>query len=196
MKKLGILGGTFDPIHYGHLWFAEFARESFSLDKVFLIPNKMPPHRDVPNASPKQRYEMTLLAAIDNPYLEVLPIELEREGLSYTIDTLRELKKIYPNDELYLLLGKDAFCDFLKWKSPYEILEVAKIIVGNRKEGDLNDSIKSFLEEYGNKIFFLDFPYFPISAREIRERVENGLSIKYLVPKLVEEYIIKNRLYK
>ncbi|ACI18343.1 nicotinate-nucleotide adenylyltransferase [Dictyoglomus thermophilum] len=193
--KIGILGGTFDPIHYGHLWFAEYARERFKLDKVFFIPNKIPPHRETPLATSKQRYEMVLLATLSNPCFEVLPIELEREGISYMVDTIRDLSSCFSFDELYLLLGNDAFRDFLKWKEPYKIIEKASIIVGSRGIEDYSSDLKNFIKNFENKIFFLDFPYYPISAKEIRERVKRGLSIKYLVPESVEDYIIKNGIY-
>ncbi|ACK42556.1 MULTISPECIES: nicotinate-nucleotide adenylyltransferase [Dictyoglomus] len=193
--KIGILGGTFDPIHYGHLWFAEYAREKFKLDKVFFIPNRVPSHREIPIATSKQRYEMVLLATLNNPYFEVLPIELEREGVSYMVDTIRDLSTYFSNAELYLLLGNDAFRDFLKWKDPYKIVEKVSIIVGSRGEEYYTNDLKDFIKTFENKIFFLDFPYYPISAKEIRDRVKKGLSIKYLVPENVEEYIIKNSVY-
>ncbi len=193
--KIGILGGTFDPIHYGHLWFAEYAREKFKLDKVFFIPNRVPPHRETPVATSKQRYEMVLLATLSNPYFEVLPIELEREGISYMVDTIRDLSTYFSNAELYLLLGNDAFRDFLKWKDPYKIVEKVSIIVGSRGEEHYTNDLKDFINAFENKIFFLDFPYYPISAKEIRDRVKKGLSIKYLVPDSVEEYILKNSVY-
>ncbi|MGB9768448.1 MULTISPECIES: nicotinate-nucleotide adenylyltransferase [Dictyoglomus] len=193
--KIGILGGTFDPIHYGHLWFAEYAREKFKLDKVFFIPNRVPPHREIPIATSKQRYEMVLLATLNNPYFEVLPIELEREGVSYMVDTIRDLSTYFSNAELYLLLGNDAFRDFLKWKDPYKIVEKVSIIIGSRGEEYYTNDLKDFIKTFENKIFFLDFPYYPISAKEIRDRVKKGLSIKYLVPENVEEYIIKNSVY-
>jgi nicotinate-nucleotide adenylyltransferase len=195
MKRIGVLGGTFDPIHYGHLWFAEYAREKFQLGKVFFIPNKLPPHREIPEATSKQRYEMVMLAILNNPYFEVLPIELERKGFSYTVDTLRDLSSLFHNTEIYLLLGQDAFKYFLTWKDPFDILKLSKIVVGNRGENYFSEEINRLVEKFEDRIFFLEFPYFPISAREIRDRIKKGLSIKYLVPELVESYIIKNRIY-
>lgn len=193
--RIGIFGGTFDPIHLGHLWFAEYAREKFDLNKVFFIPNKNPPHRETPKATSKQRYEMVLLATLNNPYFEVLPIELEREGISYMVDTVRDLSSYFIEDELFLLIGKDAFKDFLSWKDPYHIVEKTKIIIGSRGYEEFSEELQYFIKSFESRIFFLDFPFYPISAKEIRERVKNGLSIKYLVPDLVEEYIIKNGIY-
>lgn len=193
--RIGIFGGTFDPIHFGHLWFAEYAREKFGLNKVFFIPNKNPPHRETPKATSKQRYEMVLLATLNNPYFEVLPIELERDGISYMVDTIKDLSSYFIEDELFLLIGNDAFKDFLSWKDPYQIIEKAKIIVGSRGYEEFSEELQYFIKNFGSKIFFLEFPFFPISAKEIRERVKDGLSIKYLVPDLVEEYIIKNGIY-
>jgi len=128
---------------------------------------------------------MVLLATLNNPYFEVLPIELEREGVSYMVDTIRDLSTYFSNAELYLLLGKD----------PYKIVEKVSIIVGSRGEEYYTNDLKDFIKTFENKIFFLDFPYYPISAKEIRDRVKKGLSIKYLVPENVEEYIIKNSVY-
>lgn len=193
-NKIGILGGTFDPIHNGHLWFAESAKESFNLEKIIFIPNKIPPHRNNPIASEKERYEMVLLATIDIPYFEVSDIEIRREGISYIIDTIEEIKNIY-KEELFLLLGSDAFSQFLTWKDPEKIIEFCNLIVGRRGEENFNLDLEDFINKYREKIFFLDFPYFPISAQEIRERIKNGKSIKNLVPPLVEKYIYKRRLY-
>jgi len=111
------------------------------------------------------------------------------------VDTIRDLSSCFSFDELYLLLGNDAFRDFLKWKEPYKIIEKASIIVGSRGAEDYSYDLKNFIKNFENKIFFLDFPYYPISAKEIRERVKRGLSIKYLVPESVEDYIIKNGIY-
>lgn len=193
--RIGVLGGTFDPIHFGHLWFAEYARERFNLAKVFFVPNKIPPHREPPKATSKQRYEMALLATLSNPYFEVLPIELEREGISYMVDTLEDLSTYFNTDDLFLLIGKDAFKDFLSWKEPHRIIEMVKIIVGSREAENFLPELKKFIKDFEDRIFFLEFPFFPISSKEIRERIKRGLSIRYLVPDLVEEYIIKNGIY-
>jgi len=193
--RIGIFGGTFDPIHFGHLWFAEYTREKFNLNKIFFIPNKNPPHREAPKATSKQRYEMVLLATLDNPYFEVLPIELEREGISYMVDTVKDLSSYFVEDELFLLIGKDAFKDFLSWKDPYQIIEKTKIIIGSRGYQEFTKELQHFIKTFENRFFFLEFPFYPISAKEIRERVKKGFSIKYLVPPLVEEYIIKNGIY-
>jgi nicotinate (nicotinamide) nucleotide adenylyltransferase len=170
-------------------------KRKFQLGKVFFIPNKLPPHREIPEATSKQRYEMVMLAILNNPYFEVLPIELERKGFSYTVDTLRDLSSLFHNTEIYLLLGQDAFKYFLTWKDPFDILKLSKIVVGNRGENYFSEEINRLVEKFEDRIFFLEFPYFPISAREIRDRIKKGLSIKYLVPELVESYIIKNRIY-
>jgi nicotinate-nucleotide adenylyltransferase len=193
--KIGILGGTFDPIHYGHLWFAESARISFSLEKVIFIPNKIPPHRNLPIAGEKERYEMTLLATINNPNFDVSDIEIKRKGISYIKDTLEEIKNIYEDKEIFLLIGGDAFSQFLTWKDPEGIIKICNLIIGKRGENIFSNELSNFIEKYKNKIFFLNFNHFPISAKEIRERIKKGESIKYLVPELVEIYIRKKNLY-
>ncbi|MGB9858174.1 MAG: nicotinate-nucleotide adenylyltransferase [Dictyoglomaceae bacterium] len=194
-NRIGILGGTFDPIHNGHLWFAESARENFFLEKVIFIPNKIPPHRDIPYAGEKERYEMVLLAISDNPYFDVWDIEIKREGKSYIVETLEEAQKIYKDKEIYLLLGIDAFNNILSWKDPERIVELSNLIVGNRGEKIFTKELEEFIKKFSKRIFFHDFPFFPISAQEIRERIQRGESIKYLVPSLVEMYIYKNKLY-
>ncbi len=194
-NKIGILGGTFDPIHNGHLWFAESARENFNLEKVIFIPNKIPPHRDIPFASERDRYEMILLAIIDIPYFEVSDIEIKRDGKSYLIDTLEEIRNMYKNKELFLLVGSDAFSQFLSWKEPERIIKLCNLIIGKRGEEIFNINLERFIKKNKDKIFFFNFPYLPISAQEIRERIKMGKSIKYLVPSLVERYIYKKGLY-
>lgn len=194
-NRIGILGGTFDPIHNGHLWFAESVREKFLLDKILFIPNKIPPHRDMPFATEIERYEMLLLATVDVPYFEVLDIEIKRQGKSFVVDTLEEVKKIYEGKELFLLLGMDAFSKFLSWKNPEKIIGLSNLIVGNRGEKIIDRDLEEFIEKHKNRIFFYDFHYLPISAQEIREKIQRGESIKYLVPPLVEKYIYKKELY-
>ncbi|MCS7202197.1 MAG: nicotinate-nucleotide adenylyltransferase [Dictyoglomus sp.] len=194
-NKIGILGGTFDPIHNGHLWFAESAKENFNLEKIIFIPNKIPPHRNIPLASEIERYEMVLLATINVSYFEVSDIEIRREGRSYIVDTLEEIKNLYRDKEIFLLLGSDAFSQFLSWKNPEKVINLCRLIVGKRGEENFNMDLEDFIEKYKEKILFFDFPYFPISAQEIRERIRMGRSIRYLVPPLVEEYIYKKRLY-
>ncbi|MEN2984708.1 MAG: nicotinate-nucleotide adenylyltransferase [Dictyoglomaceae bacterium] len=194
-NKIGILGGTFDPIHNGHLWFAESAKENFNLEKIIFIPNKIPPHRNIPLASEIERYEMVLLATINVSYFEVSDIEIKREGRSYIVDTLEEIKNLYRDKEIFLLLGSDAFSQFLSWKNPEKVINLCRLIVGKRGEENFNMDLEDFIEKHKEKILFFDFPYFPISAQEIRERIRMGRSIRYLVPPLVEKYIYKKRLY-
>ncbi|PMQ02369.1 MAG: nicotinic acid mononucleotide adenylyltransferase [Dictyoglomus sp. NZ13-RE01] len=193
--KIGIFGGTFDPIHNGHLWFAESVRVAFCLKKVIFIPNKIPPHRNIPSAGEKERYEMVLLAINDNPHFEVWDIEIKREGISYMVDTLEEIKKILQED-IYLLLGLDAFIYILSWKEPQKILDLAKIIVGSRGFYEFSDDLRLFIEKNKTNIIMFNFPYFPLSSSDIREKIKRGESIKYLVPSSVEEYIHKHNLYK
>jgi len=192
-KKLGILGGTFDPIHMGHLVLAEQVREKFQLERVIFIPSASPPHKTEQELSlADDRFEMTKLALEGNPYFFVSDIELKREGLSYTVETLRELKKLYKDSEIYFLTGSDVLNEITTWKDPEEIYKLAKIVIGVRPGFDKFDPENHFAK----KSIIVNITGIDISSTQIREKVSKGESIKYLVPLKVEEYIRKRNLYK
>lgn len=190
--KLGVLGGTFDPIHIGHLVLAEQVREKFQLEKIIFIPSASPPHKTEEKPSPADaRFEMTKLALEGNPFFSVSDIELKREGLSYTVDTLRKLKELYKNSELYFLTGSDVLDEITMWRDPEEIYELAKIVIGVRPGFDKFDLENHFAK----KSIIVNITGMDISSTQIREKVKSGETIKYLVPAKVEEYIKKKNLY-
>jgi len=200
-KKIGILGGTFDPIHYGHLIIAEEVRQSFDLEKIIFIPSGMPPHKAGLRVTPAEhRYNMVYNAIKTNDCFEVSRIELERTGYTYTVDTLRQLKSLFGNDtKLFFIVGADIIMDLLTWKEPRKIFEMCEFIATVRP-GYNNDSfineIEYLINVYGVKINIAYLPLIEISSTSIREKVRNKKSIKYLVPDATEAYILENELYR
>lgn len=199
-KKIGIMGGTFDPIHNGHLILAEHSRLEFNLDKILFIPTGNPPHKELKKVSDKShRYQMTLLAINSNPHFYISSIEVEKDYITYTVDTIESLLKIYKDTEIYFILGADSFCNIHLWKDYKKLLSLCHMIVLNRLDTEeqlLNKKIKSLKNNYEKSIHILESALIEISSTDIRNRVENNLSTKYLIPEAVEFYINKNRLYK
>ena len=193
MVKLAIMGGTFDPPHLGHLICAEEVYDHFEFDKVIFVPSARPPHKDDSKVLDAQhRYMMTFLATRDNPHFEVSRIELDRPGQSYSIETVRELKRKYGKDaEIYWIVGADSVLEMLSWKDVDELLSICKFVAINRPGYDLNQADQRFLK----KVQLFKVTDVDISASEIRGRVRQGESIKYLVPPDVESYIYENGLY-
>jgi len=193
--KIGIMGGTFDPIHIGHLVAAEEARAVFNLDKVIFVPNYQPPHKlSLPITDPEHRYAMVLLSIYTNPYFEVSRIEIERDGPSYAIDTVREFGKLYPDGEIYFITGADAIAEILSWKQGEEILKLCKFIAVTRPGYDIG-KVREKLCFLDNSVEFLKITEINISSTEIRKRVREGKPIRYLVLDTVENYIYKHNLY-
>lgn len=198
--RVGILGGTFDPIHVGHLVTAEAVRNEYKLDKVIFIPAAIPPHKQEQSVTPAlHRYIMTVLATYSNSYFEVSPIEMNRPGPSYTIDTIYELIEKYGEDtEFYFITGADAIAEIPTWDRIEELLGICQFIAATRQGCLPNvDNIKEYFGELGQKrIHRLNTPELEISSTDIRARIKNGISIKYIVPLPVEQYIYKEGLYK
>ncbi len=192
-EKLGIFGGTFDPIHLGHLIVASHVREVMQLDRIIFVPASTPPHKRGSEISPgDKRFAMIRAAVKDDPHAAASRIELDRGGVSYTIDTIRALKAMNPGAQLSLLIGMDNLIDFRSWKAPEAILEEATVIVMTRpgyEAGSGEKPLLRFME-------LCEVPYIGIASRDIRRRVANGKSIRYLVPEAVERYIQKNGLYR
>ncbi|MGB9839328.1 nicotinate-nucleotide adenylyltransferase [Thermovenabulum sp.] len=195
------MGGTFDPIHYGHLVAAEEARTNFDLSKVIFIPAGNPPHKkDYPVTDAEHRYIMTALAVNSNPFFEVSRVEIDREGYTYTVDTLKWFKEKYKDAvEIFFISGADAILDILTWKKVEEVMNYCTFIAATRPgytSEQLERKVKEVKEIYGKDIFVLKVTGMAISSTEIRKKVKNGQSIKYLVPEAVEYYILKNNLYR
>jgi len=198
--KIGIMGGTFDPIHFGHLIMAEYARETLDLDKVIFVPTGIHPLKVNKAISPSHiRVEMISLAIESNSCFEVSTIEIDKEGISYTIDTLRLLKGKYKSSELYFILGTDILFEIEKWKDFRQLSRICKLVLFHRA-GDtdsiVEDKIRQLKMQYGLKFEKIESPKIEISSTEIRNRVFNNKSIKYMLPQNVEEYIAGNNLYK
>jgi nicotinate-nucleotide adenylyltransferase len=212
-NKIGIFGGTFNPIHYGHLRAAEEVRERIGLEKVIFIPSCNPPLKAQEIARPEERYEMTRLAIDRNPFFDISDIECRRKGKSYTVETLSELKGLMPDKDIYLILGIDSFIEIPQWYRPEQLLEMTDFIVVSRPGfwfrelsdilGGLNledidrgeIDLKESVLKTGRKVLLMNITSLNISATMIRNLVRMGRSIKYLLPESVEYYIISNRLY-
>jgi nicotinate-nucleotide adenylyltransferase len=191
MSKVGVFGGTFDPIHYGHLITAQSVWEIRKLDKILFIPAFISPHKsDVKTSSPEDRLNMIRIAIKGVDFFDYSDIEIIKGGISYTVDTLRELKKKY--DEIEFIIGYDNIFEFHTWKDPDEIMKLAKIIVLKRK----SSHPPQFKDKYYNQAVFVQTRGIEISATDIRERVKNGLPINFLVPPRVMENIYNKKLYK
>lgn len=192
--KIGIMGGTFDPIHNAHIIIPRYAKEQFLLDRVIFMPGGNPPHK--PDVLDKHiRLKMTCIGVGDE--FEISSYEVEKEEYSYTLRTLEYLKKIYPDDELFFMIGEDSLNDIGKWYRPKDILSLCTLLVFPRgTSGALNETIKSKQQSLGGRIFAINAPIFGLSSSEIRERIHAGKSVRHMVPDAVLEYIEENNLYR
>jgi nicotinate-nucleotide adenylyltransferase len=195
----GILGGTFDPIHHAHLAVAELAREAFDLRRVLFIPAAQPPHKpDRPITAAAHRLAMVELAVAGNPSFEVSRLELERDGPSYTVDTVAALRLAAPDERLALILSADAYADFATWHEPARILELADVIVAARDGFAAPDPelLPRQFPSASAAVAFLDGPRIALSASDIRRMAAAGRSVRYLVPDAVAAYIGDHGLYQ
>jgi len=197
--RIGVLGGTFDPVHFGHLAIAEEARVRLSLDVVLLVPARLQPLRQEERLSPPEdRAAMLERAVMGNPGLQVSRIEFERPGPSYTVDTLALLRERYPRgSEFFFILGSDAIADLPRWKEPERLMTLCHFVVFQRPGCDF-DPRNLFLQFplLRERTIFLEGPRLEISATELRRRVRQGLPIRYQTPDAVVEYILSHRLYR
>jgi nicotinate-nucleotide adenylyltransferase len=197
---IGILGGTFNPIHLAHLRAAEVVREEMGLEKILFIPSGNPPHKpSYELADVKDRYNMTKCAISSNPNFELSVIEIEREGNSYTVDTLSELKKQYGQETtLYFIIGADILSELTSWKDYKKVFQLCEFVVVTRPGFDAAELVAAIgsSEEDSPKLHIIEMPLLDISSSDIRERIQTGRSIKYLVPDCVEEYIVKHGSYR
>ncbi len=198
------MGGTFDPIHYGHLLAAEESLVRFQLDEVVFVPTGNPPHKEEgPQLSAEDRYLMTVMATADNPRFRVSRIETDRVGLSFTLDTIRALRASYgKNTVMYFITGADAILDIMSWKEPEQVLEECCIIAATRPGYDLAKLEKALppgerkRRKTDPHVIVLEIPALAISSTDIRQRVREGRPIRYLVPESVVQYIDKNGFYR
>ncbi len=200
MKKIGIIGGTFDPVHYGHLILAEQARVEAALDQIIFMPAMVQPFKlNSQITEGSHRYAMLLEAVSANPYFSVSRRELDSSEISYTVHTLRECKADFGFDaELYFIIGTDAFLGMEKWYAAEELMENYSFIIGTRpgyKEQELKLLVKRIRETFHTTIIEINNSEVEISSTDIKRRIRQGKSIKYLLPEGVEEYIYHNKLY-
>ena len=211
--KIGILGGTFNPIHIAHLRIAEEVRERFGLEKVVFVPAAAPPHKPLAGDLPfPDRYEMVRLAITGNPRFDLSDLEGRREGKSYSIDTLRTLRRELPSDEFFFIIGSDSFLDLGSWHEYAAIFSLCNIVVVERPgsivprpdqalpaalahEFCYHDAEKRLAHRSGYSVYYLEGVPLDVSSSAVRELARSGWSLRYLVPDVVEHYIKEQRLY-
>ncbi len=200
MRKIGIMGGTFNPIHIAHLILAESTYDQLNLDKILIMPSKNPPHKIHENIlSDEHRIQMILLAIENNPHFELSKMELERDGLTYTAETLEGLTKQYPEDEYYFILGADSLLQIEQWKDPEIIFQLSHIVAAGRDllpRNEMVEQINHLTEKFDAIIHYLQIPNMDISSKSLRQSKKDGKSIRYYVPDKVEQYILEHQLYQ
>ena len=199
-KRLAVMGGTFDPVHYGHLVAAEAVRVEYNIDRVIFIPAGNPPHKRRQNITgAEHRYRMTRLAVSSNPFFEVSRLEIDRKGMSYTVDTIKELRHLCGSgSDIYFITGADALLDILTWHKIDELLGLCRFVAVTRpgyRNSDLEGQIEKLKDSLHSDICMTEIPSLAISSTDIRNRVREGRPIKYLLPEAVEEYIFETGIY-
>ena len=199
-KKIGIMGGTFNPIHLGHLVMAEQAYEQFSLDNVMFLPSKKPPHKKYSEiVSENHRTNMILKAIDGNAHFFLSTMELDREGVTYTIDTMKQLKKENPQNQYSFIIGADSLFQLQEWNRAEELMGMTEFLVATRDHHtyeEMGSYVRKLEEKYKARVQFIKIPTIEISSSDIRERIKQGKSIKYLVSEQVEEYIKEHNIYE
>ena len=202
-ERIGILGGTFDPIHLGHLIIAEQARDQYQLDRVLLIPSGhsyFKDHRSKKVQPAQVRLEMTKIAAGSYKPFEVSDIEVNRPGNTYSFETLEELKALNPESELFFIVGADTICSMRTWREPQRIFNVCTVLAAMREDQvdpeEFQRETQALEKDFGARIYPVSIPNIGISSTQIRERAASGKSIHYLVPDALESYIIESGIYK
>lgn len=195
-KRIAIFGGTFDPIHIGHLRIAEEARERLGLETVLFVPNNVSPFKTDTRVTPgERRLEMVGQAVADNPAFAVSRVEIDRPGPSYAVETVRTLREVYADADLFFLTGADAIRDLPEWREPEALLAAARFVAMTRPGAD-GEAIRDVLPvPWRERITFIEMRGLDISATDLRARVRTGRSIRYLVPRAVEAYIQRHGLY-
>ncbi len=195
-RRLGIMGGTFDPIHHGHLLTAEEAAVQFALDEVVFVPTGQPWMKEGREVSATEhRYLMTVIATASNPRFSVSRVEIDRDGPTYTVETLHALQEEHPDAELFFVTGADAMLEILHWKDPEEVLSLAHVIAATRPGYDLA-RFEAEASSHHPNVSVMNIPALAISSTDIRQRVRAGRPIRYLVPEGVKSYIEKAGLYR
>ena len=193
-RKIGLFGGSFDPIHNGHLQIAARAQEQLFIDRIIFIPAAIPPHKQhLTLTDENHRLRMTQLAIEKYSDFEVSAVEIERSGISYTIDTLLYFRMKYnlSKEQLQFIIGADSLVNFHKWREPEKILENCQLVVYDRKGANLN----SVSDELRKKVHFLNAPLINLSSTAVRNKIKTGDDLIKLLPEKVVEYIFKNGLY-
>jgi nicotinate-nucleotide adenylyltransferase len=196
--RLGVLGGTFDPPHVGHLWLATLAADELNLSRVLFMPAAQPPHKRRRLTRATDRLLMTRLAIGDDARFELCPIEMERPGPSFTVDSLLELRRMYPDAELWLVMAADSLAAIDTWREPDQLLDLALWAVGPRPghDGLTREELAERFTDRADRIRLLEGPALDVSSTEIRGRVAAGRAIRYLVPRAVEQLVVERRLYR
>lgn len=199
MKRLGIMGGTFNPIHNGHLYLAKEARKQYNLNQVLFIPSGTPYMKDQREVLPSEfRVMMTKLAIQDEPYFSLSTIEIEKEGNTYTYETLEALKGMYPETELYFILGADSLFAMEDWRQPERIFASCKILAAIRDDislSEIEEQSRYLVQKFGADILALKTNMVDISSSMIRKHLSEGTSVKGLIPDTVYDYILNHNLY-
>lgn len=199
-QRIGIMGGTFDPIHMGHLILGEKAYEQLNLDKVWFMPSGNPPHKQERQgrATDEQRTEMVRRAIEGNPHFELSLFEMQREGYSYTYLTLESLQQQHPEMEFFFIIGADSLFDFHKWMKPEHICAACTLVVAVRNQTSMSELEEKMLEmeqQYHGTFMRLDTPDLDISSKQLRNWIQEKKSIRYYVSDAVEQYIKDNGIY-
>jgi nicotinate-nucleotide adenylyltransferase len=197
--RIGLMGGTFDPIHFGHLFLAEEARVRCALDKVLWIPNRQPAHREGKTAflSPQTRCEMVRLAIAPNAAFELSLVEIERDGPSYAIDTLKYFRSQFGSGcDLFFIMGADSMNDILTWHRGAELFDLCHFIATSRPGYDLEEAKNKLSSKQQARVTWLEVPGLHIASRELRQRVQNRQTIRYLTPDVIVEEIARCDLYR
>ena len=200
--RLGIFGGSFDPVHYGHLILAETCREECGLDEVLFLPAATPPHKQNHQlSSASDRIEMLQLAIGGHDAMRISTLEIDRGGISYTVDTLRSIKQDFSGAELYLLIGADTLFDLANWREPAEVCELAIPVVFRRQgspEPDLTVLRGIVSEELLETIsqYQVEAPTIELNSTDLRQRAREGRSLRFRTPRAVEQFILTNKLYR
>ena len=197
MAKIGILGGTFDPIHYAHMYMGAISADELELEMVVFVPNGTPPHKSTVETPGSVRLEMTKLAIANNTIFTVSDYEITKDGVCYTIDTVRHFKQMYPGDELYFIIGEDSLSYLEQWYDAKNLFKLCEFIVIGRGgyESDIEGKISELSCKHGFICHYIEAPELDISSEGIRKRICAGKTVDYLLPRELIEYININNIY-